>query len=986
MKTNFKLLRNFCSVKHLSKYLIDKLSGSIPFIFVPHIQTPRYNLNPAFTIKLFVCCFFLMAHTNSMCQWINEIHYDNNGTDINECIEIAGPAGTDMSCYSIILYNGNGGSSYDTDVLSGILPDEGCGYGAISFCYSTNGIQNGAPDGIVLYNNCTASVVQFLSYEGSFAATNDVANGMMSTDIGVFESSSTPVGSSMQLIGVGSNYGSFTWVSAGNTASMGILNTGQDISLSIDAGADLSLCAGDQTTLTASIVSGVTYTMDVTATSSTDYTFSGDFSGLDPDITAEVGDTLIFNVNSPSHPFWIKTAPTTGTGNAVSVANNGTGSGTISWIPTAPGTYYYICEFHSGMWATITINPSSTTVSWNNGVSDGVPFTPTVEGYYVVTATNGSCVVTDSLYLSIGQPTSSSFSQTRCDSYTAPDGTTYTTSGIYTAIIPNLAGCDSTITIDLTILYSSVSSITTAKCDSYTAPDGQIYTSSGSYIAIILNAAGCDSIIAIDLTIDYGTSSFISETKCDSYTAPDGAVYTTSGIYTAIIANASNCDSTITIDLTISSSSFATIAETACGTYTAPDGASYSSSGIYTAVIPNAANCDSTITIDLTVNAGTTGSTTETVCDSYTSPDGTVYTTTGIYTAVIPNASGCDSTITIDLTVNGTANSITQTACDSYTAPDGAIYTISGIYTAILTNAAGCDSTITIDLTVGNTSMTSATVMACDTYTAPDGSVYTSDGIYTATIPNSSGCDSTITIDLTVNSTSTGSATEIVCDSYTAPDGAVYTSSGVYTAVIPNAANCDSTIMIDLTVNSSSTGTATEIVCDTYTAPDGAVYTSTGMYTAVMPNAVGCDSTITIDLTVNNSTASSISETALDSYTAPSGAVYTTSGVFHDTIANAAGCDSIITIDLTMNFTGIEEHSDAHIILSPNPTSDLINIEGIENVVEIKSMELVSSLGRVVAVLMVGTKKIDVSTLSSGTYFLSITHAEGTERLRFVKE
>jgi len=183
-----------------------------------------------------------------------------------------------------------------------------------------------------------------------------------------------------------------------------------------------------------------------------------------------------------------------------------------------------------------------------------------------------------------------------------------------------------------------------------------------------------------------------------------------------------------------------------------------------------------------------------------------------------------------------------------------------------------------------------------------------------------------------------------------------------------------------------STGAETTTACDTYTAPDGAVYTSTGMYTAIVPNAAGCDSTITIDLTVNNSSTSSISETALDSYTAPSGAVYTTSSVFNDTIANAAGCDSVLTITLTMNHTGIEEINHQQVLLTPNPTSGFIIIKGIENAAGIKGMELVSSAGRVIAVSKVSTTKIDVSTLSSGTYFLSITHANGTERLRFVKE
>lgn len=53
--------------------------------------------------------------------------------------------------------------------------------------------------------------------------------------------------------------------------------------------------------------------------------------------------------------------------------------------------------------------------------------------------------------------TSSTITETACDSYTAPDGQIYTTSGIKTAIIPNAVGCDSTITINLTINTVDVS-------------------------------------------------------------------------------------------------------------------------------------------------------------------------------------------------------------------------------------------------------------------------------------------------------------------------------------------------------------------------------------------------------------------------------------------------------------------------------------------------------------------------------------------------
>ena len=155
--------------------------------------------------------------------FINEIHYDNASTDEGEAIEIAGPSATDLSGWSIVLYNGSNGSEYDTQNLTQIIPDLGDGFGVVVIDYQTNGIQNGAPDGIVLYDG--TSVVQFLSYEGSFTAIGGVADGMTSTDIGVSESS-VPVGQSLQLGGTGANYEDFAWeAAAANT--FGAFNTNQ---------------------------------------------------------------------------------------------------------------------------------------------------------------------------------------------------------------------------------------------------------------------------------------------------------------------------------------------------------------------------------------------------------------------------------------------------------------------------------------------------------------------------------------------------------------------------------------------------------------------------------------------------------------------------------------------------------------------------------------------------------------------------------------
>jgi uncharacterized protein len=98
--------------------------------------------------------------------FINEIHYDNTGTDTGEAVEIAGPADTDLSGWNVVLYNGNGSASYDTDPLPTPIPDAGNGFGFVTVTYPSNGIQNGSPDGIALVDK-DGVVIQFLCYRFS---------------------------------------------------------------------------------------------------------------------------------------------------------------------------------------------------------------------------------------------------------------------------------------------------------------------------------------------------------------------------------------------------------------------------------------------------------------------------------------------------------------------------------------------------------------------------------------------------------------------------------------------------------------------------------------------------------------------------------------------------------------------------------------------------------------------------------------------------
>lgn len=184
----------------------------------------------------------------SAIAFINEIHYDNAGTDVGERVEIAGTAGLDLTGWTLVLYNGNGGAPYATIALSGVLPDQDDGYGTLFF--ATPGIQNGSPDGLALVDT-DGSVVQFLSYEGTMMAVGGAADGMTSTDIGVAEDGGTQVGQSLQLVGSGSTYADFTWAAA-TPDSFGAVNGGQDFAATNPNGtlriADASVAEGDDAT------------------------------------------------------------------------------------------------------------------------------------------------------------------------------------------------------------------------------------------------------------------------------------------------------------------------------------------------------------------------------------------------------------------------------------------------------------------------------------------------------------------------------------------------------------------------------------------------------------------------------------------------------------------------------------------------------------------------------------------------------------------
>ena len=123
------------------------------------------------------CCLPLTAHAAIV---INEIDYDQVGTDTAEFIELfnTGTSAISLDGFVIELINGTTSTSYRNIDLSGFNIDTG-GYFVVcsdttavancdySFTTSNSWFQNGAPDAIGLFEN--SNLIDSLSYEGELS-------------------------------------------------------------------------------------------------------------------------------------------------------------------------------------------------------------------------------------------------------------------------------------------------------------------------------------------------------------------------------------------------------------------------------------------------------------------------------------------------------------------------------------------------------------------------------------------------------------------------------------------------------------------------------------------------------------------------------------------------------------------------------------------------------------------------------------------------
>ena len=247
-----------------------------------------------------------------------------------------------------------------TGVADSITQGNNLNVGVVT-ALSFSGNLTGNAGGLTGSPNTTAGVVTATSFVGDLTGNATSLTGSPNLNLGVTTASSfvgAVTGNAVGNVTGDALSATVTGVTTSNNISVGVVTA---TSFRGDGTNISGVAAGPVTAQTQE----TTYSIDVTASGSSNYTLSGTdrngaVSGSDPTVTVEVGDTLNFVVDASGHPFYIRVSDGGANVSTPAATNQGSQSGTVSWTPNTAGTYYYQCGNHAGMIGTITVSATTT--------------------------------------------------------------------------------------------------------------------------------------------------------------------------------------------------------------------------------------------------------------------------------------------------------------------------------------------------------------------------------------------------------------------------------------------------------------------------------------------------------------------------------------------------------------------------------------------------------------------------------------------------
>jgi hypothetical protein len=517
----------------------------------------------------------------------------------------------------------------------------------------------------------------------------------------------------------------------------------------------------------------------------------------------------------------------------------------------------------------------------------------------------------------------------------------------YTRVIPNAAGCDSTITLNLTVHPVGPYFINDTICQragytehGFSLSANQTATAGNFVHQLPLTSAfGCDSTIILNLHVKRMGSRVLIDWVCQNtayhnngFNIPAEQLQTP-GLrqFTNHLTNSIGCDSTVTLNLTVDPVYNTELYDNVClgGTYTKngfniPDN-NVAGQQTYTQTFTSKRGCDSVVMLHLTTNPLLVNHITDEVCE------GAAYTNWGFYfsesvTATHPNQilrdtahfstpNGCDSLVTLAVTVNPKkATQLTDTVCQhnaysQYGFVITATQTVAtGLYydTLHLFTTNGCDSTVSLVLFIKPIFETTLFDTVCSNSYYNEHSfamniIGSGNQQFTNVLTAINGCDSIVTLRLKVNPVYSDTTRFMLCGSGTYHFyDRILDEAGIYDTTFHTVNGCDSTKVLILNKGSQFKNHIYAEICE------GEVYNQNGFNLAVTNidstgyvASNGCDSIVILHLTVHPKYQKTTTITACDSYDWE-GTTYITSGVYTHHYNTRFGCDSLLTLNLTI--------------------------------------------------------------------------------------
>ncbi|MCS6934391.1 MAG: T9SS type A sorting domain-containing protein [Chitinophagales bacterium] len=231
---------------------------------------------------------------------------------------------------------------------------------------------------------------------------------------------------------------------------------------------------------------------------------------------------------------------------------------------TLPGTYTHTFQNTSGCDSTVTLHltvADSIVINQQAFICLGDTFdfygTPVwYSGIFTRYFTSSAgCDSIIRLNLGVLSGPVNAISQTICKGSTYNFyGQSLTMPGVYEKYFPLPGQCDSIVRLTLTVRDTSATFITANTCANQPYNFyGNLLLTSGIYTHVLQNSYGCDSTIRLQLIVKpvYENTVSVTITQSQTYTLPGGTTVNTPGTYRDTLTATNGCDSVIITHLTV---------------------------------------------------------------------------------------------------------------------------------------------------------------------------------------------------------------------------------------------------------------------------------------------------------------------------------------------------------------------------------------------------------------------------------------------------